>query len=42
VSTGGSNVAGEDFGEYFCWGSIVEDTWGSVVEFAGDGVEVGL
>jgi hypothetical protein len=42
VSTGGSNVAGQDFGEYFHWGSIVEDTPGSVVEFAGDGVEVGL
>jgi hypothetical protein len=46
AAAGGVNrwkhVAGQDFGEYFCWGSIVEDTPGSVVEFAGDGVEVGL
>src|SRR6187200_2870325 len=42
VSTGGSNRAGQEVGEDFCWGSVAEDTPGSVVELAGDKVEVGL
>ena len=42
VSAGGSNRAGQEVGEDFCWGSVAEDTPGSVVELAGDKIEVGL
>ena len=42
VSSGGSNLAGQEVGEDFCWGSVAEDTAWSVVEFAGHEVEVGL
>lgn len=42
VSTGGSNGAGQEVGEDFCWGSVAEDTAWSVVEFGGHAVEVGL
>ena len=35
---GGSN----EFVECFCWGAVAEGGSGAVVEFVGDGVEVGL
>ena len=38
VSMGGSN----EFVECFCWGAVVEGGSGAVVQFVGDGVEVGL
>jgi hypothetical protein len=41
VSTRGSNIAGEWLGERFSGGKESEYCSGSVVEFAGDGVEVG-
>ena len=42
VSTSGSNRAGQEVGEDFCWGSVAEDTAWPVVELAGHEVEVGL
>src|ERR671917_1851858 len=42
VSAGGSNRAGQEVGEDFCWGSVVENTPWSVVELAGHKGEVGL
>ncbi len=39
-SAGGSNVAGEEFGEDFCWFLPVEDLTGSAVDLAGDGPQV--
>ena len=38
VSMGGSN----EFVECFCWGAVAEGGSGAVVQFVGDGVEVGL
>ena len=35
---GGSN----EFVECFCWGAVAEGGSGAVVQFVGDGVEVGL
>ena len=37
-SMGGSN----EFVECFCWGAVAEGGSGAVVQFVGDGVEVGL
>ena len=33
---------GNEFVECFCWGAVAEGGFGAVVEFVGDGVEVGL
>jgi SagB-type dehydrogenase family enzyme len=39
-SAGGSNLAGEEFGEDFGWLLPAEDLTGSAVDFAGDGPQV--